>query len=292
MRAAPFLALLVLGLAASARLGAEPPKPEFLPKLFGPGEAVRATLLLPGIEAASGFSLAPGQGLPASEDPELLDASLAKGSRGWELSILFVPWSPGPGRIPAMTLRGLALPAIPYATRSRLGAEDRELSPPRPQREPPGSGLYLYGIAGAALLLVLASVFSIAYLVPAGRALAARWRSGLAFRRLSKSLDFLEEGAASSEPPAFYAALSRALRLYLGERVDERAPALTARELAALPSSAFPAPGLRESAAGVFGEAELARYAGLRPRPEAMAASVRRARELAQAAEEALDARL
>lgn len=74
--------------------------------------------------------------------------------------------------------------------------------------------------------------------------------------------------------------------------MDERAPALTAAELAALPSAAFPASGLRDEAAAIFGEAERARYAGARPDPGAMVASARRARELALAAEEALDARL
>jgi len=302
-RAASFAVLL---LAAATGLGqataggqAEPgsggpdrPRVEFTPTEFGAGEEVQAVLVLTGLDFASGFALKPGSGLPSSEDPELREVSLARTPRGWELKIRFVPWSPGPGRIPSISAKGAVLPSVPYVVASRLGPAEREISPPRPQREPPGTALYLYGIAGAALLLVLATVGSVAYLVPAGRALLARWKAAQAYRQLCRSLDYLSAGASVSEPAAFYAALSRALRLYLAARVDGRAPALTASEIAALPSSAFPASGLRDEAAAVFAEAETARYAGESPGPELMRETVRRARDLATAAEEALDARL
>lgn len=300
-RGATFLAAVVLALcssraplaaAGSAGADQDPSRAQFSPKLFGPGEEVHALLLLPGIEAASGFVLKAGSGLPASEDPELRELALTKTQRGWELVIRFVPWSPGPGRIPSISAHGVLFPSIPYSTGSRLESEAREIASPRPQREPPGTAFYLYGLAGAALFIALACVASIAYLLPAARALLARWRAAQAFKMLCRSLDYLEAGTAVSEPAAFYAALSRALRLYLAERIDARAPALTASEFAALPASTFPASGLRDLAASLFAEAEQARYAGEMPGGVAMKDAAKRVRNLAEAAEEALDARL
>jgi hypothetical protein len=264
----------------------------FHPEQFGPGEEVQAVLILPGLDAASGFALKAGAGLPASEDPELRELSLSRTARGWELRLRFVPWSPGPGRIPSITAQGIVFPSIPYSVLSRIGSGEREIAPPRPQREPPGTALYLYAIAGAALFVALAFVGSIAYLLPAARSLLARRKAAQAFRGLCKSLDYLAAGASVSEPAAFYAALSRALRLYLSERVDGRAPSLTASEFAALPSSAFPVSGLRDAVALVFAESERVRYAGELPDADAMRGSVSRTRELAAAAEEAFDARV
>ena len=287
-----FGAAIVLVLLSASSAAAEAAKPEFAPSSFDPGEVVRATLLLPDLGARESFRLERGQGLPEGEDPELLDLELAKAAKGWELRVRFVPWSPGPGRIPPLSIRGLGLPPITYTTGSRVGAGEREVSPSRPQREPPGTALYLYGIAGAAIVFALGLFASLAWLLPAARAALERWQSAQAFRRLCDRLDFLAAGAAEAEPADFYAALARAFRLYLGERIEEAAPALTATELAAMPSSAFPATGLRDEAAGILFEADSARYAGARPGAAAMAAAARRAREMARAAEEALDARL
>jgi len=264
----------------------------FLPERFGPGETVRAALDFPEAAAREPFRLDRSAGLPELEDPELIDAELSRNARGWTLALRFVPWSPGPGRIPAMSLRGLAVPPIAYQAASRLGSGEREVSAPRAQADPPGSALYLYGFAGAALGLVLAGFAAAAWLLPAARAAGERWKRAQAFRGLCRSLDYLAASASDAEPAAFYAALSRSLRNYLGERIEPGAPALTARELAAVPSASFPAPGLRDEAAGILAEAELARYGGLRPGAPAMAAAAKRTRDLAMAAEEALDARL
>ncbi len=264
----------------------------FLPERFGSGEIVRATLEFPEAAAREPFRLDRSAGLPEFEDPELIEAELSRNARGWTLALRFVPWSPGPGRIPAMSLRGLSVPQVAYQAASRLGSGEREASAPRKQADPPGSALYLYGFAGIAIVLVLAAFATVAWLLPAARAAGERWKRAQAFRRLCQSLDFLADGAADAEPAAFYAALSRSLRNYLGERIEESAPALTARELAAMPSAAFPAPGLRDEAAGILSEAERARYGGHMPGAGAMAAAARRTRDLAMAAEEALDARL
>jgi len=271
---------------------AEAPRAQFQPGLFGPGEPVRVILKLPELGSREGFMLERGKGLPASEDPELLDLEVAKAPGGWELRVRFVPWSPGPGRIPSMNVQGLTLPAIPYSVSSRLEPGRQEPTAPRPQRDPPNSAFYLYGLAGAAILLAFLVVAAFAWLLPAARELAARWRAAQAYRRLCDGLDFLAAGAGEADPAAYYAALSRILRNYLGERIEAEAPALTATELAALPSSVFPAEGLRDEAASLLSEAELARYAGFRPGAAAMAEAADRARELARLAEEGLDARL
>jgi hypothetical protein len=163
-----------------------------------------------------------------------------------------------------------------------------------------GIGVLLVALALLALLVIFVAL----YLVPAARALLARRRAALAFKRLEASIDYLLGEAASAEASAFLAALLRALRLYLAARALPGAEALTASELSALPEAAFPAPATRDRAAALVALADRHRYggamAGTRAGPAAAASSPRdflesAAREavaICRANEEALLARL
>jgi hypothetical protein len=291
-------AVLALAAAAAARLPAASlaGPPVFTPPGFGPGdEATVVAPIAPGAgEKLSALELAPGAGLPErgrTADPELRALKLAKGPSGWELRIRFVPWSPGAGQVPALSARGVSLPALSYESASRLGPEDLYPSPPRPQRMPPGAAMALYLLGGAALALGLAAFGFVAYLLPASRALLARWRAGQAFRRLGRSLDYLVAHAGSAEGAAFSAALARALRNYLAARVSPEAPALTAAEISALPDAAFPSPSIRDRSARLLSWSDEVRFGGARAGAEALASAAEEARRIAAESEEALLAR-
>lgn len=278
----------------------------YLPARYGAGEEVVAqALLVPDAgEKLLPLDLKRGAGLSAQADeadPELRELRLAKTAAGWQLSLRFVPWSPGRASLPAMRVKGIALPALPYAAASALGPEDRDPSPPRRQRDPPGTALFLYGLAGLLLILTLGAAGAAAYLVPAARALVAKRRAAQAFRRFVTSLEYLEAEAGSADPAAFFSALSRAFRLYLDSRalpdargleVAPRATALTAAEVAALPESAFPAPGTRDRTEALFSLADRVRYGDASPGAEAARGAAIEARSIGEANEEALHARL
>jgi hypothetical protein len=276
----------------------------YLPIRYSAGDEVLArTLVLPEAgEVLAALDLKPGAGLAkqAEEaDPELREILLSKTPEGWLLQVRFVPWSASAGSLPELRQKGFRLPALPYAASSVLGPEDREPSPPRPQRDPPGILLYLYGLAGILLFLVLGSFASAAYLIPAARRLIARRRAALAFARLEKSLDFLASEAGSADPAAYFAALTRALRLYLAARALPEAPSLTAPELAALPEAAFPAPATKDRAAALVARADRVRYgsaqrggSGPETGKAALLAAAAEARAIGRANEEVLLARV
>ena len=261
---------LCLGLCATADLSAatlDARSLVYVPIRYSAGDEVvaQATVAPEAGEALFAQDLKPGAGLGAQgeeADPELRELKLTKAPEGWQLKVRFVPWSPGAGSIPETRLKGFRLPAIPFAAVSLLGPEDRDPSPPRPQRDPPGIAPYLYGLAGLLIVLVLGAAGTVAYLIPAARALLARRKAALAFRRLEKSLDYLASEAGSADPASFFAALIRAFRLYLAARILSEAPALTAPELAALPQDAFPAPGTKDRAAALVARADRARFGG------------------------------
>lgn len=292
-------ACLALGLLLGAGLSAATLKVEdlgFVPANFHVGEEAEAYALvrLEGGEIQP-FSVKAGEGLPSPgphADPELRSVSLSKGRQGWELRIRFVPWSPEEGRLPALELRGLSIPALAYKVASVLGPGDREPAPPKPQLDPPGSALYLYGFAGLAIFLGFLVFASAAWLIPGARRLLARRRAAQARHDLGRSLAWLSKEAGRARPQDFYAALARAFRVYLAARVLPSAPALTPRELASLGEDAFPLPGLRDEAAALLAESDAVRFAGLEAGQAMMAEALARAARLGDAAEEALDAGL
>jgi hypothetical protein len=274
---------------------------KYLPSRYSPGEEVFAqALLLPeGVEELSPFDYMPGAGLPdqgEEADPETRELRLAKTPEGWLLSLRFVPWSPGTGSVPSIRLGGIRIPSFPYSAGSILESDAREPSPPRRQRDPPGTALYLYALAGILIVIMLGAMAVAAYLVPAARALIARRRSAQAFKRFSTSLEFLEAEAESAKPAIFFAALSRAFRLYIASRALPDFSALTAPEIEELPETALPAPATKDKAAAFIAHADKLRYgaasSGETIARSALASAIEEARAIVEANEEALRARL
>jgi len=260
----------------------------FVPLRYYSGDEVivRVVLVPEKGERLSRLDLKPGSGLPAQgDDPELRELKLSKTPDGWLAELRFVPWSPGIGSLPEARLEGIRIPALPYAALSLLGPEDRDPSPPRPQRELPGMALMLYGLAAALVILSLFALIVAVYLLPAARALIARRKAALAFKRFGKSIDFLVKETGTADIAVFFAALVRALRLYLAARVLPAAPALTAAELVALPDGAFPAPATRDRTAALIALADGYRFGGRTPGGAITVANERAL--LASAAEEA-----
>jgi hypothetical protein len=292
-------AVLALSLASAPFLSAVNLKVEqlsFLPARFRVGEEVELRAeVLPEGGTPEAFSLKAGSGLPLASgdsDLELKSLSLSKSASSWELKARFVAWVPGSGQLAPLSVHGVSIPALAFDALSALGPGDRDLDPPKPQRDPPGTEFYLYGFVGLLALLALAGLGIATYVLPGARALVARWKAAQARRNLERSLAFLEGSIGEVETAAFYAALARALRLYLAARILPEAPMLTPRELGLLPEERFPAQGIREEAAAALAETDEARFGGGRPSLSAMKSSIERAEAIGAATEEALDAGL
>ena len=288
-----------LALAAALPSSAAPvtvDRVAFLPARFYVGEEAEAIALVRFDAASVGaFTAKAGAGLPvisAQADPELRSLSLSKGPDGWELRWRFVAWTPGKGRIPAMELRGLSIPAVDYDASSVLGPQDRDLSPPKPQLDPPGTSLYLYGFAAFMLFLAFAVFAVVSWLLPAARSLLERRKAAQARKALARTLVWLGKDLKTAKPADFYAVLARALRNYLAVRVLPGAPALTPAELATLREDSFPAPGLRDEVSDLLAESDAVRYAGDKADLARMREAIARASKIGDLAEEALDARL
>jgi hypothetical protein len=268
----------------------------FVPAHFYVGEEAEAwvQVTIDGGDPVA-FELKPGAGLPpqpAGSNPEIRGLSLVRTAEGWEFRFRFIAWTPGSGRIPSMELRGISVPAIGFEVDSVLGPDDREPSAPKPQLDPPGTGLYLYGFASLVIFLALLIFASAAWLVPAARRLLEKRRAAEARRNLAKTLAWLGKGLGETSPKDFYAVLARSLRLYLAERVLPEAPALTPFELGACAEGRFPVPGLRDDAAALLAESDAVRYAGQAVDEALMRHALERAARIGDAAEEALNARV
>jgi hypothetical protein len=256
-----------------------------VPQLFVAGQEVllEARLEISGPEPGP-FSLSPGSGLPVAEldsDPEVKAVSLSRDGSGWVLSLRFVPWSQGPGTIPQFSRGGIVFPELPFETMSTIASGVRDLAPLKPQREPPGMSLFLYGFAALALILVLGSVGFALWVIPAARALLARLREREAIRSLERTLDWLEANATGGDAAAFHALLAQSLRRYLARRLFPEAAALTPSELSRLPITQFPGEGFRGELAALLGETDLVRFA---PWPEPGLAEPARLIKVAQRA--------
>lgn len=302
IRAALFAALLWAALAPCG-LQARPldlGRLSFLPARFRVGEEVelRAEVLASSDGSAGGqkleaFSAGPAD-LPgaAGAGCELRSLSLVKARNGWELRIRFVPWKAGESRLPGIIVHNYQIPALGYETASSLGPSDRGFDPPRGQRELAGTSFYIYAAVGLILLIGLFVLGLLTWIIPGARNLLRRWRAAAAYKELKAAAGYLEESIGEVGPPAFYAALSRALRIYLAARVLPGAPSLTPPELASLPAEDFPDAAIRDEAAAALSEADAVRFGGREPDESAMRAAVNRVLSIAGAAEEAIDARL
>jgi len=295
-RRALFAAALAVLAGAPLAAATVEGRPTYYPSSYGPGETVTVLVAIapePGEDLAE-LSLAPGSGLPPGDglsDPELLGVDIAKNNGRWTMRARFVAWSPVEGIIEGFKSGGIGLPAIPYRATPHLGPNDIDPSSPRPQVLPPGAALALYGLLGALAAVGLGLFGSAAYLVPATRRLIAGWKAGQAFRRLSKSLEYLAAQAGSADPAAYSAALGRALRNYLSCRFLPEAPALTPGELSSLPEAAFPAPSTRDRAADLLSWADEVRFGGSPASAAELEGAADKARQVAAENEEAILAR-
>ncbi|MEI6876490.1 MAG: hypothetical protein WCL50_15325, partial [Spirochaetota bacterium] len=204
------------------------------------------------------FSLVAGTGLPllgADDDPELSSARLEKRGSTWLMTLVFIPWSPGPATLPALRIGDIRFPAVRYEVESALARAMEaglatgpgEISPPRPQRDPPGTALYLYGFLGLCVALVALALSLAFWIIPGARALLARWKAREAWLALSRTLDWLESNEGVTDPAPYYALLSRSLRTFLAKRLIAEAESLTPGEMDSLPADRYPDEAFREA---------------------------------------------
>ncbi len=284
-------ALAALALAGAAGIAAQAgPEPSaslsvgFQPARFHAGEKARALVALgsgnPGVPP---FSIDKGQGfgaLDARPELEILEASLSSTRSGWLYSVTFIPWAPGAGTIPALSIGGRRFPSIKFAAIATTGADDRVPGPRRPQVDPPGTALYLYASLALLAAFVLFALAFAYWILPGARALLVAWRSREAFRILSRTLDWLDANVEGPERE-WYALLSRSLRIYVARRLIPEAEALTPAEIAALPPAGLPENGFKDGLSSLLGESDRVRYAGLAAGSMGRARATRQARDLA-----------
>ncbi len=269
----------------------------YTPSTYGPGETVTAVAALkPGPEESlAEISLEPGSGLPAldgSADPEILGLDVERRGGSWLMRLRFVAWSPSEGVIEKYHTGTFVLPPVAYRARPRLGAEDVDPRPLRPQRLPPGAAGAFYGVLGLVVGLCLALFGAFLYLVPAVRSVLARWKAGLAYRRLESTVTHLFANAASAEPAAYAAALAGALRNYLELRACSGISALTPAEVRNLADTAALKPSIRDEAAAVLAWSDEVRFGGLAAKAADLCTAAERVRRIAVENEEAIRARL
>ena len=300
-----FLLTLAPPILGAAGTSSPPSKPgtspalrslSFEPRNFHAGESVVARALLDaGGSALEPFSLGAAalKGIPeARPELEIESASLSKNGGTWIYTVVFVTWAPGAGLVPSLSIGGRLFPALNFLAQASSAIGDRLPGPRRPQADPPGSALYLY--AGVAILaaLALASLAFVFWILPGALALFESWRSRAALMRLRKTLDWLEENAGEDDGRAWFALLSRSLRLYLARRLIPAAEALTPPEFSALPPAELPDAALRDSLGSLFAASDEIRFADRPSAAFGRAEALRLARDIARRAEEGLSAQV
>jgi hypothetical protein len=269
----------------------------YTPSLYGPGDSVvAAASIKPGPdERLTEITLRPGAGLPVldgSADPEILGLEIERRGGEWRMRLRFVAWTPSEGVIKSFRAGDILLPGIAYKAAPRLGAEDIDPRPIRPQRPPPGAAGALYGLLAVVVVLGAALFGAAAYLVPAVRAVLGGWRAAQAYRRLDKTIGYLIQQASSADPAAYAAALAGALRNYLDSRVHPGIAALTSGEIESLGEADVLRPSIRDGAARLLAWSDRVRFGGESVEAAGLAEAAERVRRIAAESEEAIRARL
>lgn len=172
-------------------------------------------------------------GIPDSVEsgPTIVSATVERRSGAPVLVVVFIPWMPGRGYVPALSVGGLAFPAIPYEARSALG---NDLAPPiaKPQLEPPGLRFRIYVVTGLLLSFAVAALVFVSAVLPWFRRLLARW----GFVRIRREFDArlaLLDGYAGAMDEA-WALLCSSLRWFMETRTTLPWLAMTPSEAAAV----------------------------------------------------------
>jgi hypothetical protein len=238
---------------------ATPGPPEFEPATFVPGDVVTLYSRLEAGAAtwrvetvSSGFVEPPGR------EPQILSAAIEKRSGAPLLVVRFVPWRPGTGQLPELTVGGLEIPRIRFECGSALSGGDSSPPRPMPQLDPPGLYARLYAIGGAFIVAVLAAVIAVTKAVPWLRSMLWRWSFAAARRDLDDMLARLAGGAGG---PDAWAELCSGLRRFVGLRSLADWMPLTPSEISLLPGDATPG-GVGQDAAILLSMGDEARFAG------------------------------
>jgi hypothetical protein len=172
-------------------------------------------------------------------EPALLDINDVRVSRlgdgEYEVIISFTSFAPGPTRLPALDLGPISLTDLRVDTRSIL--EERgvdRIEPARGQLPLPGTWRRLAALVISVVLLPTLTLWF-------GRSLLGAWaryvearRRALPINRLMRVVRRLRRRGDQIDPRAFLGTLSKAVRVYLADRVALPAPSATSSELGVL----------------------------------------------------------
>ena len=232
---------------------------EFDPPDFVPGDRVSlvarfdpAGLPWDDARVAAGFPD------PGETGPTILSAAVERRSGAPVLVVVFIPWQAGRGQVPALSVGGLAFPALPYGAGSALGAD---LSAPvaRPQLEPPGLRFRVYMVTGLLLSIAVAALVFVSAVLPWFRRLMARW----GFARIRREFDArlaLLDGYSGAREEA-WALLCSSLRWVLEARTALPWLSMTPAEAAAVRDASI-SPELVAQSSRVLLEGDQVRFAG------------------------------
>lgn len=143
-----------------------------------------------------------------------------------EIRIKFTAFNPGIRTLPAINLGPVVLEKVNVFVSSLLTAGNTELAPPQDTALLPGTVLLLIIQSLIFLSLPVGLWFFLAKGRPLFRLVWNRYREGLPYRRISRSLAAMAAGMEHMDARTFYIQVLQETRMYLSDRL--RMPALSA----------------------------------------------------------------
>jgi hypothetical protein len=200
----------------------------FIPSVYYVGDRVELRLTL---RSALLDQIQLPQELPQPAWGTIHDIRIIDRGDEKDIRILFTSYYPGTRTLPAINLGPILLSDISIFVSSILTSNEQDLVPSRDQLILPGTQLII--ILWSLLVLSVPLLWLVIFRW--GRQyfaqLIARYREGLPYRRLVKSLRELTENAGAMDGRNFYIALLDLVREYLTGRIRVDARSATTREL-------------------------------------------------------------
>lgn len=222
------LALLFLAAAPLSAQDYSISRTVFLPSVYYVGDRVELRL---SIRSSMLDQIQLPQELPQPSWGTIHDIRIVDRGDEKDIRIIFTSYYPGTRTLPPINLGPILLNDISIFVSSILNSNEQQLVPSRDQLILPGTQLTI--ILWSLLVLSIPLLWLIIFRW--GRQyfvrLIAKYKEGLPYRRLQRSLKDLTENAGAIDGRNFYIALLDLVREYLSGRLNIDARSATTREL-------------------------------------------------------------
>lgn len=264
MRTSPFpfrILLLILLMTAGAYLGAQEytiVKTSFIPKEYYVGDRVELRITI-----RSDFldEIQPPKELPQPSWGTIHEIRIIDLGDEKDIRIIFTSYYPGTRTLPPINLGPILLSDVSIFVSSILDSNEQGLVPSRDQLILPGTQLII--ILWSLLVLSIPLLWLVIF--KWGRQyfeiLIRRYREGLPYRRLLRSLRELTENAGTMDGRNFYITLLDLVREYLSGRIRVDARSATTRELESALKKEVENPADRNFIVRLFHHGDLVKFA-------------------------------